>query len=155
MELANYAVQQGARSDQPVGEHPSRQWSSELTSKNVPEMLKCPIHVAVEQGHVKIVDIFVRHSILCTQIRDPITNYLPYKSALSCAVRAKSKEEEQRYRVIYFYLHDKQFNFRIPLNSTGEYVSDLLTSTISTNAIHRSSSNLVYVSLPLYSKIIK
>ncbi|CAF3910026.1 unnamed protein product [Rotaria sordida] len=154
MELANFAMQHGARSDHPVGEHPSRQWTSELTSKNLPEMLKCPIHIAVERGHVKIVDLFVRHSIICTQIRDPITNYLPYQLALSSSLLSKNKEEEQRYRVIYFYLHDKQFNLRIPLNATSEYVSDLLTSTISTNALHRSSSNYVYVSLPFYCKII-
>ncbi|CAF3696153.1 unnamed protein product [Rotaria sp. Silwood1] len=154
MELASFAMQQGARSDHPVGEHPSRQWSSELTSKSLPEMLKCPIHIAVEQGHVKIVDLFVRQSIICTQIRDPITNFLPYKLALSCSLLSKNKEDEQRYRVIYFYLHDKQFNLRVPLNATGEYVSDLLTSTISTNALHRISSNYVYVSLPFYCKII-
>ncbi|CAF2813880.1 unnamed protein product [Rotaria sp. Silwood2] len=154
MELANFAMQQGARSDHPVGEHPSRQWSSELTSKSLPEMLKCPIHIAVERGHVKIVDLFVRQSIICTQIRDPITNYLPYKLALSCSLLSKSKEEQQRYRVIYFYLHDKQFNLQVPLNATGEYVSDLLTSTISANALHRTSSNYVYVSLPFYCRII-
>ena len=155
MELATSVMQQGARSDRPVDEHPSRQWSSELTSETFPEMLKCPIHIAVERGHVKMVDLFVRQSILCTQIRDPITGYLPYRLALSCSLKSKTKEEKQLYRVIYFYLHDKQFNLKIPLNSTGDSVSNLLTSTISANAVHRSATNLIYVSLPFYCKIIK
>jgi hypothetical protein len=155
MELATSVMQQGARSDRPVGEHPSRQWSSELTSETFPEMLKCPIHIAVERGHVKMVDLFVRQSILCTQIRDPITGYLPYRLALSCSLTSKTKEEKQLYHVIYFYLHDKQFNLKIPLNSTGDSVSNLLTSTISANAVHRSSTNLIYVSLPFYCKIIR
>ncbi len=155
MELANSVMQLGARSDRPVGEHPSRQWASQLTSKIFPEMLKCPIHIAVERGHVKIVDLFVRQSILCTQSRDPMTGYLPYKLALSCSVSAQTKEEKQRYHVIYFYLHDKQYNLKVPLNSTGEYVSNLLTSTISATAVHRSSANLVFVSLPFYCRIIR
>jgi len=154
MELANYVMQQGARSDRPVGEHPSRQWSSQSTIETLPEMLKCPIHIAVERGHVKMVDLFVRQSILCTQIQHPLSGSLPYKLALSRSLSAKTKEEKQQYRVIYYFLHDKQFNLKIPLNSTGEYVSNLLTSTISASAVHHSSSNLVFVSLPFYCKII-
>ncbi|CAF3277865.1 unnamed protein product [Rotaria socialis] len=155
MELASFSMQQGARSDQPVGEHPSRQWSSKVSSQVLPELLKCPIHIAVERGHVKIVDLFVRQSIICTQVRDPISNHLPYQLALSCSLKTKNREEQQAYRVIYFYLHDKEFNLRIPLNANGEYVSDLLTSTISANAVHRRLSNYVYVSLPFYCKIIR
>ena len=155
MELATSVMQLGARSDRPVVEHPSRQWSSETALEIFPEMLKCPIHIAVERGHVKIVDLFVRQSILCTQIRNPITGLLPYRCALDCAFTAKSKEEKQRYRVIYFYLHDKQYNLKIPLNSTGDYVSNLLTSTVSAGAVHRSSANLVFVSLPFYCRIIR
>lgn len=152
MELATSVMQQGARSDRPVGEHPSRQWSSEKTS---PETLKCPIHIAVERGHVKMVDLFVRQSILCTQIRDPVSGFLPLRLALSRSLAAKNKEERQRYRVIYFFLHDKQYNLRIPLNGSGELVSNLLTSTVSAGAIHRSSANLIYVSLRFYCRIIR
>jgi hypothetical protein len=155
MELATSVMQQGARSDRPVGEHPSRQWSNESTTEILPEILKCPIHIAVERGHVKMVDLFVRQSILCTQIRDPLTGYLPYQLALSCSLSAETKEEKQRYRVIYSYLHDKQFNLKIPLNSTGEHVSDLLTSTVSASAVHHASTNLISVSLPFYCKIIR
>lgn len=155
MELATSVMQQGARSDRPVGEHPSRQWSSETLLDIFPEMLKCPIHIAVERGHVKIVDLFVRQSILCTQIRNPITGLLPYQCALDCTITAQSKEEKQRYRVIYFYLHDKQYNVKIPLNSTGEHVSNVLTSTVSAGAVHHSSTNLVFVSLPFYCRIIR
>ena len=153
MELATSVMQQGARSDRPVGEHPSRQWLSEITTKTLPEMLKCPIHIAVEQGHVKMVDLFVRQSILCTQIRHPISGYLPCNLALSCSLASISKEEKQRYRIIYLYLHDKQYNFKIPLNAGGEYVSNLLASTISATAIHRSAANFVSVSLPVYCRI--
>ena len=154
MELASTVIQYGARSDRPVGEHPSRQWSCQTAMEIFPEMMKCPIHIAVEQGHVKMVDLFVRQSILCTQIADPLTGYLPYRTALSHSLSSKTKEEKQRYRVIYFYLYDKQFNLKVPLNATGEYVSNLLTSTISANAVHRSSTNLVFVSLPFYCRII-
>ena len=155
MELATSVMQQGARSDRPVGEHPSRQWSSEKTAESLRDTLKCPIHVAVERGQVKMVDLFVRQSILCTQIRDPVTGYLPYRLALSCSLKAKNKEERQRYRVIYFYLYDKQFNLRIPLNASGETVSNLLTSTVSAGAIHHSLGNHVYVSLTVYCRVIR
>ncbi|CAF0910183.1 unnamed protein product [Adineta ricciae] len=155
MELANTALQQGARSDRPVGEHPSRQWSSEAAQEAFPEMLKCPIHIAVERGHVKLVDLFVRQSILCTQIRDPITDSLPYMIALGCSLLATTKQDKQRYRVIYYYLYDKQYNMKIPLNSTAEYIADLLSSNISAGAIHHKSTNLIYVSVPLYYRIIR
>ena len=75
MELASSAMQHGARSDHPVGEHPSRQWSSEVAFTVLPEMLKCPIHIAIERGHIKMVDLFVRQSVLCAQTRDPVTGY--------------------------------------------------------------------------------
>lgn len=155
MELANSAMQQGARTDHPVGEHPSRQWSSETSAQVLPESLKCPIHIAIERAHVKIVDLFVRQSIICTQVRDPISNYLPYKLALSCSLLTQNKDEQQLYRVIYYYLHDKQYNLRIPLNANGDYVSDLLTSTVSASAFHRRSTNYAYVSLPFYCRIIR
>jgi hypothetical protein len=155
MELANSVMQHGARSDHCVDEHPSRQWTAETSTKILPEMLKCPIHVAIERGHVKMVDLFVRQSLLCTQIRDPITGYLPYRLALCCFLSAKSKEEKQRYNEIYFYLHDKHFNLKVPLNANGDYVSNLLTSTVTATAVHRSSAHHVFVSLSLYCKIIR
>jgi len=155
MELANCVMQHGARSDRPVGEHPSRQWSSELMTNILPEMLKCPIHIAIERGHVKIVDLFVRQSILCTQVPDPVTGYLPYRLALSYTLSAKTKEEKQCSKEIYFYLYDKQFNLKIPLNASGEYVSNLLTFTNMTNEIHRVSTHYVNVSLPFYCKIMR
>ncbi len=118
-------------------------------------MLKCPIHIAVERGNVKMVDLFVRQSILCTQIQDPLTGYLPYKLALSCSLACKTKEEKKNYLFIYSYLHDKQFNLKIPLNSSGEHVSNLLTSTISATSVHHSTTNLITVSLPFYCRLIR
>lgn len=156
MELANSVLQHGARSDRPVGEHPSRQWSLETLANILPDVLKCPIHVAIERGHVKIVDLFVRNSILCTQIPDPHSGHLPYKLALSCSLLAKTKEEKQCHREIYFYLHDKQYGLKIPLNANGEHVSNLLTSTtMTTNSVCRSSAHHVNVSLPFYCKIMR
>ncbi|CAF0836993.1 unnamed protein product [Rotaria sordida] len=154
MNLARTVMEQGARSDRPVGEHPSRQWSSETSTKILPEMLKCPIHIAIERGHIKIVDLFVRQSILCTQIRDPITNYLPFELADSYLLSATTKEEKQRYSEIHYYLKDKQYNLKIPLNATGEYVTNLLSSATSANAVHQMSMFFKYVSLPFYCKII-
>ena len=155
MELASSVMQYGARNDRPVGEHPSRQWSSEIIADVQPESLKCPIHIAIERAHVKMVDLFVRHSVLCTQVRHPATGLLPYQLALSCTVTAKNKEEKQRLSQIYFYLHDKQYNLRIPLNANGDYVNHLLTSAATTNIIHRASSHYFTVSLPLYCRIIR
>ncbi|CAF4284594.1 unnamed protein product, partial [Rotaria sp. Silwood2] len=153
-DLARSVMEQGARSDRPVGEHPSRQWSSEISTKILPEMLKCPIHIAIERGHIKMVDLFVRQSILCTQVRDPIMNHLPYQLVNSYLLSAKTKEEKQRYSEIYFYLKDKQFNLKIPLNATGEYVTNLLSSTTTANTVHHMSMFLRFVSLPIYCKII-
>ena len=144
-------MQQGARSDRPVGDHPSRQWSSEATV----ETLRCPIHIAIERRHVKMVDLFVRQSILCTQIRDPMTGHLPYMLALSRSLTATNKEEKQAYNVIYFYLHDKQFNLKIPLNTSGDFVANLLASTIGANAVHHSSAHHVCVSLKFYCKLVR
>lgn len=155
MELASSVMQYGARTDHPVGEHPSRQWSSEVIADLQPDSLKCPIHVAIERAQVKIVDLFVRHSVVCTQVRDPTTGLLPHQLALACTTKAKNKEEKQRFREIYFYLHNKQYNLRIPLNANGDYVNHLLTSAANTNIIHRASSHYFTVSLPLYCSIIR
>lgn len=155
MELATSVMQLGARTDRPVGEHPSRQWSSEKTQETLRDSLKCPIHVAVEQGHVKMVDLFVRQSILCTQVRDPVSGRLPYLLALACSFKARTKEDRQRYRVIYYFLHDKRYNLRIPLNANGEIVTQILTSTVSAKTMHRTSTNHVTVSLPFYCRLIR
>ncbi|CAF0754445.1 unnamed protein product [Didymodactylos carnosus] len=155
MELATSAMQMGARSDRPVGEHPSRQWSSVLTDKILPEIQKCPFHIAIERAHVKIVDLFVRHNILCTQVRHPINDYLPYRLALTLSSQSKVKDERQRYSEIYFYLDDKQFNLRIPLNSNGEHVQAALGSSTSVSVVTHHSQHHVLISLPLYCKIIK
>jgi len=155
MELAHSVMQHGARSDRPVGEHPSRQWSFEAAATVLPDSLKCPIHIAIERGHVKMVDLFVRNSILCTQCPDPITDYLPFQIALRCMANTKSKEEKQCFSEIYFYLHDKQFQLKIPLNANGAYVSSLLTSTAANSTVHRTGAHHVNVSLPVYCRIIR
>lgn len=155
MELAHSAVQLGARSDYPVGEHPSRQWSSEPTVQAMPEMLKCPIHVAIERGHMKIVDLFVRHSALCTQEPHPISGFLPYRIALSLSMLSKTASEKARYSQIYLYLLDKQFNLKIPLNGSGKPVSSSFTSRVNIKSSNRSSLPDVFFSLPRYCKIIR
>jgi hypothetical protein len=155
MELGHSALQLGARSDCPVGEHPSRQWSSKTTVEGMSEMLKCPIHIAVERGHMKMVDLFVRQSLLCTQVAHPISGFLPYRIALSMSMSQKTKAEKQRYSQIYLYLYDKQFNLKIPLNASGDCVSSLLTSSTNGNSLNRSSAHHVFFSLPRYCKIIR
>lgn len=145
--MAHSALQLGARSDCPVGEHPSRQWSSETTVQDNLGMLKCPIHIAVERGHMKIVDLFVRDSPLCTQVIHPITSLLPYRMAVSLCASTKTKVDQQRYKDIFFYLYDKQFNLKISLN--GQNVDTEI------NTPHRSSSNVSYFSLPRYCQIMR
>jgi hypothetical protein len=155
MELASSAMKHGARSDRPVGEHPSRQWSLAMINTNLRESLKCPIHIAIERGHVKMVDLFVRQSILCTQVREAVTNYLPYMFALFLTLSTDNEDDRQRYHEIHFYLHDKQFNLKIPINATGEYVSNLLTFTTSTQTVYHSSTHHSFVSLAFYCRMIR
>lgn len=155
MELATHALRQGARSDRPVGEPPSRQWSANTAVQLFPEALRCPIHIAVERGHMLLVDLFVQNSILCTQVQDPITGKIPYRMALSYSTRTKNKEQKRSFTSIYFYLYNKQYYLRIPLNADGEYISNLLTSKNNTNAVHRLPAHPVYTSLPLYCRIIR
>ncbi|UJR36041.1 hypothetical protein I4U23_028778 [Adineta vaga] len=154
LELAGHALRQGARSDRPVGEPPSRQWSASTNIDLFPETLQCPIHIAIERGHKLLVDLFVQNSILCTQTRDPITGSLPYRLALSYSSKSKTKDQKRCYNSIYFYLYNKQYYLRIPLNANGEYITNLLTSTSNTNAVHRPSPHHVHISLPIYCRIV-
>lgn len=143
MELGNIVLQLGARSDHPVGEHPSRQWLSTVTTQEMPEVLKCPIHVAIERGQMKMVDLFVRRSLLCTQVAHPISGFLPYRFALSLSMSKTTKMEKACYKQIYLYLYDKQFNVKIPLN---------MNTTSESNV---SRTHPVFFSLPRYCKIIR
>lgn len=155
MELGNSVLRLGARSDYPVGDHPARQWSSETTMKETPEMLKCPIHIAIERGHMKMVDLFVRNSLLCTQAIHPISGFLPYRLASSLAKSAKTNGERQRYRQIYLYLYDKQFNLRIRLKPSHDGDSSTKTSRTNTNSSYSSTAHTHFFSLPRYCKIIR
>ena len=148
-------MQLGARGDQPVGEHPSRQWTSEASSRIVPATLKCPMQVAIERGNTKIVDLFARLCVLSTQVRDPLTGYLPYRLALKCAFSSSSTERKERYKQIYFYLHEKQFTFKIPLNATGDYVSSLLTQTCHTKVVRRPLASYALISLPFFCRLMR
>lgn len=157
MELGSSALRLGARSDYPVGEHPARQWSSETTTQEVPEMLKCPIHIAIERGHMKMVDLFVRHSLLCTQAAHPISGFLPYRLASSLATSAKTKAEQQRYKQIYLYLYDKQFNLKIPFKISHDVdcSGNTVTTRTNPNASRPVAAHTHYFSLPRYCKIIR
>ncbi|CAF1316717.1 unnamed protein product, partial [Didymodactylos carnosus] len=158
MDLAISSMQMGGRNDRSVGEHPSRQWSSVFTEKSLPEIEKCPFHIAIEQAQMKIVDLFVRHNILCTQVRHPVNGYLPYRLALNLSSQAnvnQLKDKQQLYSEIFFYLYDKQFNLKIPLNANGEHIQALLGSSTSVGVITHYSQHHVLISLKLYCKIIK
>ncbi len=122
---------------------------------------------------------------MCTQTPHPITGALPYRLALSYWASANAEEKKrsvrsslkkvssetvsqlgrrrksegdgkiQCYKLIYFYLYNKQYYSKIPLNANGEYISNLLTSASNTNAVHRPSPHHVNVSLPFYCRIIR
>ena len=154
-DLASSVMQLGARSDQPVGEHPSRQWTFDASSRIVPETLKCPMHVAIERGNTKIVDLFARLCVLSTQVRHPLTGYLPYRLALKCAFSSSSAARKERYKQIYFYLHEKQFTLKIPLNATGEYVSSLLTQTFLSKVVRRPLATYTLISLPFFCRLLR
>jgi hypothetical protein len=71
IDLAHRLVRLGARPDKPVGVHPNKQW--EISFKNSylkPEYLKCPIHVAVLNAHMKLVSFFIGIGTWMLEVRD-------------------------------------------------------------------------------------
>ncbi|XP_033108473.1 protein ANKUB1-like [Anneissia japonica] len=66
MDLATAMLRNGVRSDEAVGDHPSREWCS---SSHV-EAYSTPVHEAVVTGQLSILRIFVYHNICCVTCKD-------------------------------------------------------------------------------------
>lgn len=154
--MAKYALQIGGRADRPTGEHPARQWlSSETERQTLLHAFKCPIHIAIERGHYKMVHFFVEQSIFCTQIADPVSRFLPYRLALFHGFNATKHEEKQQFNEIYFYLFAKQYYVRIPINSTAKHVETILSRTGDSKLMKRDLASYKTVSLSFYCRIIR
>ncbi|XP_002740884.1 protein ANKUB1-like [Saccoglossus kowalevskii] len=94
MDLASTMLRQGVRSDEPIGDHPTREWCS---STHI-ESYKTPIHEAAEHGQLQILRIFVFHNICCVTCKDG--NSL---TPLSVALRKQQRE-------VALYLLTKQWS---------------------------------------------
>ena len=82
VDLAVSLLRQGIRADEPVGDHPSRQWCGD----NHIDRLRAPIHIAAEMGQLGIVRTFV-HSNLCYIMAKDGNGLMP----LNIALRKKQK----------------------------------------------------------------
>lgn len=82
-DLARWLQKQGSRSDEPVGEHPTRQWCS---SQSHIDCRKCPVHVATENGHLGVLRLFVNNDITCLMAKDGFG-----LTALNISLRKKKK----------------------------------------------------------------
>ncbi|XP_071116073.1 uncharacterized protein [Haliotis cracherodii] len=67
VDLARCMLRYGVRCDEPIGEHPQRQWCSNLSHI---ESLKSPVHEATEMGQLGALRMFVNHDITCLMAKD-------------------------------------------------------------------------------------
>lgn len=66
-QLAAQLIKSGARCDEPVGEHPVREWCN----KDVhPDHLKTPVHEAAQHGSLNCLQKFVHHNYACILAKD-------------------------------------------------------------------------------------
>lgn len=66
-QLAALLLKSGARSDEPVGEHPIREWCN----KDVhPDHLRTPVHQAAQMGNLISLRQFVHHNYACILVKD-------------------------------------------------------------------------------------
>lgn len=66
-QLAAQLIKSGARCDEPVGQHPVREWCN----KDVhPDHLKTPVHEAAQQGSLNCLQKFVHHNYACILVKD-------------------------------------------------------------------------------------
>ncbi len=68
LDLAHRMLSMGAKADQPVGDHPNRQW--QVVTELKPEYMRCAIHEAVKSGQVKIVNLFINDKFWLLEHRD-------------------------------------------------------------------------------------
>ncbi|XP_057315937.1 protein ANKUB1-like [Hydractinia symbiolongicarpus] len=71
VKLASFLLRKGIRSEDPPGIHPSRTWCSEMSH---PDIQKCPVHQAAQQGNINCLKLFLRHSSTCAITRDGYHN---------------------------------------------------------------------------------
>ena len=66
-QLATQLIKSGARCDEPVGEHPVREWCN----KDVhPDHYKTPVHEAAQHGSLNCLQKFVHHNYACILAKD-------------------------------------------------------------------------------------
>ncbi|XP_019627617.1 PREDICTED: uncharacterized protein LOC109472344 [Branchiostoma belcheri] len=82
--LAKQLIRTGTRPDDPVGEHPARQWCHTLSHV---ERLKTPVHEAAEFGQLTVLRVFLFYDFSCVTQPDG-HGLLP----LSYSLRNKHKE---------------------------------------------------------------
>ncbi|XP_075056652.1 protein ANKUB1 [Mixophyes fleayi] len=69
LELAEWLTKKGARADEAVGVHPYREWCCETGH---PDIGKCAIHAAAENGQLLLIKAFVAHNVLCLECQNPL-----------------------------------------------------------------------------------
>ena len=67
VDLARTCLRSGIRPDEPIGEHPSRQWCKEQSHI---ETLRSAVHEAAEFGQLGVLRLFVNADITCSMARD-------------------------------------------------------------------------------------
>ncbi|XP_066282270.1 protein ANKUB1-like [Branchiostoma lanceolatum] len=82
--LAKQLIRTGTRPDDPVGEHPARQWCHTLSHV---ERLKTPVHEAAEFGQLTVLRVFLFYDFSCVTQQDG-HGLLP----LAYSLRNKHKE---------------------------------------------------------------
>lgn len=66
-QLATQLIKSGARCDEPVGEHPVREWCNKEVH---PDHLKTPVHEAAQHGSLNCLQKFVHHNYACILAKD-------------------------------------------------------------------------------------
>ena len=67
VDLARTCIRAGVRPDEPVGEHPSRQWCRDQSHI---ETKRAPVHEAAEFGQLGVLRLFVSTDITCSMARE-------------------------------------------------------------------------------------
>lgn len=66
-QLAAQLIKRGVRVDEPIGEHPSREWCSMYAH---PDTMKTPVHQAAQMGSFSVLRVFLRKQPTCIIVRD-------------------------------------------------------------------------------------
>lgn len=67
-QLAAQLIKSGARCDEPVGQHPVREWCNKADVH--PDYLKTPVHEAAQHGSLNCLQKFVHHNYACILAKD-------------------------------------------------------------------------------------